>query len=100
VVGFDEESMANRKVPVRIIMIAGAIVLLGVLIYASRQQTQNEYEVCVTFKGALHCATASGATSAEAVRSAQDIDCEMLSNGRDENMVCLDSPPSSVRQVK
>ena len=92
--------MANRKVPVRIIMIVGAIVLLVVLVYSSHQQTQNEYEVCVTFKGALHCATASGATSADAIRSAQDIDCEMLSNGRDENMVCLDSPPSSVRQVK
>jgi hypothetical protein len=92
--------MADRKIQVRVISIAGAIVLLGVLLYSSRQQTQNKYEVCVTFKGAMHCATASGATSAEAIRSAQDIDCEMLSNGRDENMVCLDSPPSSVRPVK
>jgi hypothetical protein len=48
----------------------------------------------------MHCATASGATSAEAIRSAQDIDCEMLANGRDENMVCLDSPPSSVRPMQ
>ena len=92
--------MAGRKIQVRVISIVGAIVLLGVLLYSSRQQTQNKYEVCVTFKGAIHCATASGATSAEAIRSAQDIDCEMLSNGRDENMVCLDSPPSSVRPVK
>jgi hypothetical protein len=92
--------MADRKIQVRVISIVGAIVLLGVLLYSSRQQTQNKYEVCVTFKSAMHCATASGATSAEAIRSAQDIDCEMLSNGRDENMVCLDSPPSSVRPVK
>ena len=92
--------MADRKIQVRVISIVGAIVLLGVLLYSSRQQTQNKYEVCVTFKGAMHCATASGGTSAEAIRSAQDIDCEMLSNGRDENMVCLDSPPSSVRPVK
>jgi hypothetical protein len=92
--------MADRKIQVRVISIVGAIVLLAVLLYSSRQQTQNKYEVCVTFKGAMHCATASGATSAEAIRSAQDIDCEMLSNGRDENMVCLDSPPSSVRPVK
>lgn len=92
--------MADRKIQVRVISIVGAIVLLGVLLYSSRQQTQNKYEVCVTFKGGMHCATASGATSAEAIRSAQDIDCEMLSNGRDENMVCLDSPPSSVRPVK
>jgi hypothetical protein len=92
--------MADRKFQVRMIIVVGAIVLFGVLIYSSQQQTKNQYEVCVTFKGAMHCATASGATSAEAIRSAQDIDCEMLSNGRDENMVCLDSPPSSVRPVK
>jgi hypothetical protein len=92
--------MADRKSQVRMIIVVGAIVLFGVLIYSSHQQTRNQYEVCVTFKGAMHCATASGATSAEAIRSAQDIDCEMLSNGRDENMVCLDNPPSSVRQVK
>ncbi|MGA7855526.1 MAG: hypothetical protein WCA15_19570 [Candidatus Acidiferrales bacterium] len=92
--------MADRKFQVRMIIVVGAIVLIGVLIYSSQQQTKNQYEVCVTFKGAMHCATASGATSAEAIRSAQDIDCEMLSNGRDENMVCLDSTPTSVRPVK
>jgi hypothetical protein len=92
--------MSDRKFQVRMIIVVGAIVLFGVLIYSSQQQTKNQYEVCVTFKGAMHCATASGATAAEAVRSAQDIDCEMLSNGRDENMVCLDSTPSSVRPVK
>lgn len=92
--------MADRKFQVRMIIVVGAIVLFGVLIHSSLQQTQNQYEVCVTFKGAMHCATASGATSAEAIRSAQDIDCEMLSNGRDENMVCLDTPPSSMRPVK
>ena len=68
--------MADRKIQVRVISIVGAILLLGVLLYSSRQQTQNKYEVCVTFKGAMHCATASGATSADAIRSAQDIDCE------------------------
>lgn len=92
--------MADRKFQVRMIIVVGAIVLFGVLIYSSQQQTKNQYEVCVTFKGAMHCATASGATATEAIRSAQDIDCEMLSNGRDENMVCLDSTPSSVRPVK
>jgi hypothetical protein len=95
-----EVTMADRKFQVRMIIVVGAIVLFGVLIYSSQQQTKNQYEVCVTFKGAMHCATASGATSAEAIRSAQDIDCEMLSSGRDENMVCLDSTPSSVRPVR
>jgi len=92
--------MQNRKTPIRAIVSLGAAIFTGILLYSSFQQTKNEYEVCVTFKGALHCATASGATSQEAIRSAQGIDCEMLANGRDENIVCLDTPPSSERRVK
>jgi hypothetical protein len=92
--------MPKKSNPMRWIMILGGIVLVGVLIHSSIQQTHQQYEVCTTFKGGTHCATATGATSAEAIRSAQEIDCELLSNGRDENMVCLDGPPASVRQVK
>ena len=92
--------MQNRKTPIRAIVSLGAAIFTGILLYSSFQQTKNEYEVCVTFKGGLHCATASGATSQEAIRSAQGIDCEMLANGRDENIVCLDTPPSSERRVK
>jgi len=81
-------------------MALGGIALLGVLVYSSFQQTREQYEVCVNFKGASHCATAAGSNYNQAVRSAQEIDCELLSNGRDENMVCLDNPPASVRPVK
>jgi hypothetical protein len=52
------------------------------------------------FRGRSHCSTAAGATSSVAIRSAEEIDCQMLSNGRDETMVCLDTQPSSVREVK
>jgi len=92
--------MAISKNRMRAIIAVGAAVLVGVLLYSSIEQTRQQYEVCVTFKGAMHCATAAGATSADAIRSAQEIDCAMLANGRDENMVCLDVQPSSVRQVK
>jgi hypothetical protein len=92
--------MPNRNSQIRIIVSLGAASFIAVLLYSSLQQTKNEYEVCVTFKGVIHCATASGATSQEAIRSAQGIDCEMLANGRDENIVCLDTPPTSERQVK
>jgi len=54
----------------------------------------------VTFKNARHCAIAAGSSYDQAVRSAQEIDCQLLTNGRDENMVCLDRPPASVRPVK
>ena len=72
--------MPKRKTQIRIIVSLGAASFIAVLLYSSLQQTKNEYEVCVTFKGAIHCATASGATSQEAIRSAQGIDCELLAN--------------------
>ena len=92
--------MADRRTQMRMIMVVGAMVLVGILLYSSMEQTRNKYEVCVTFKGMVHCATASGATPADAIRSAQDIDCSMLANGRDEVMVCAGNPPSSTRQIK
>jgi len=92
--------MPKKSNQVRWITALVVAVLLGVLVYSSYQQTRERYEVCVTFKGATHCATASGSNYDQAVRSAMEIDCELLTNGRDENMVCLASQPKSVRVVK
>jgi len=92
--------MAKRSTAVRWIVALGAAALLAVLVYSSFEQTRQEYEVCMAFRGGTHCATASGASYSQAVRSAQEIDCQLLANGRDENMVCLDSPPASVREMK
>jgi hypothetical protein len=92
--------MAQRSSHVRWIIALGAIVLIGILAYSTLQQTRERYEVCMAFKGATHCATAAGSSYDQAVRSAQEIDCQLLSNGRDENMVCLANPPSSVRTLK
>ena len=84
----------------RSITVVGSMLLVGILVYSSMQQTHIKYEVCVNFKGMVHCATASGATAEAAIRSAQDIDCSMLANGRDEIMVCVGSPPASTREIK
>jgi len=84
----------------RWIIASGGLALIGVLLYSSFQQAHLKYEVCMTFRGGMHCATAAGASSTEAIRSAQEIDCEHLANGRDENMVCLDSPPTSIQKLK
>lgn len=92
--------MAAKSNRVRWIIAIGAVALVGVLVYSTLQQTREQYEVCVVFKGATHCATAAGSNYDQAVRSAQEIDCQLLSNGRDENMVCLASPPASIRPVK
>ncbi|HEX4003258.1 MAG TPA: hypothetical protein VHX36_11460 [Candidatus Acidoferrales bacterium] len=92
--------MAKKPNHIRWIIAVGAVVFIVVLGYSSFQETRTRYEVCMSFKGSTHCATAAGATHDQAVRSAQEIDCELLANGRDENMVCLDQQPSSVRPIK
>lgn len=92
--------MPKKPNQMRWIIALGGLVLIGVLLHSTFQATHVKYEVCMTFKGGMHCATAAGASSTEAIRSAQEIDCELLSSGRDENMVCLDSPPTSARELK
>jgi hypothetical protein len=96
----DSEGTVERKRPnVKLLILAGAVILVSVLIYSSMQQARLRYEVCVNFRGNAHCATASGATAEEAIHSAHDIDCSQLANGRDENMVCLATEPSQVRSL-
>jgi hypothetical protein len=92
--------MPSKPNQVRWIIALGAVALVGVLAYSTMQQTRQQFEVCVQFKGGSHCSTASGSSQDQAIRSAQEIDCELLANGRDENMVCLANPPSSVRHIK
>lgn len=92
--------MPNRSNHMRWIMVIGAIVLVGILLYSSFQQTTKKYEVCMTFRGTSHCSTATGASPDEAIRSAQGIDCQLVTNGRDELMACMDQPPTSSQQVK
>ena len=91
--------MATKPNTVRWIVIVGGVAFFAVLIYLSIGQMQQGYEVCVAFRGATHCATAKGSNRDEAVRSAQEIDCQMLATGRDQTMVCMSDQPSSIRQL-
>jgi hypothetical protein len=92
--------MAGKSKQLAWIIGLGAALFIGILAYSSFQATRDQYEVCMTFNGSSHCASASGTNYQEAVRSAQQIDCELLANGRDQNMVCLDQQPSSIRHEK
>lgn len=92
--------MVKKSTQMRWIVVLGGIAFFGVLLYSTLQQTQKEYEVCVNFKDRSHCSTARGSTAEEAIRSARDIDCGLITNGRDEVMACNDVQPASVRQVK
>ena len=79
------------------LILIGGLAFVGILIYSSFEQNRFHYQVCVNFHGRQECATASGRTQEDAVRAAQEIDCSALANGRDENMVCLATVPSSVQ---
>jgi len=91
---------SNRTKQMRWVIVFGGAALIAYLGYSSFMQTQKKYDVCMTFKGATHCATATGSTPEEAIRSAQEIDCELVTNGRDELTVCLDMQPSGVKEEK
>jgi hypothetical protein len=92
--------MAKQSTQMRLIVIVGGIVFFGVMLYSTFQQTHKEFEVCVTFRDRSHCSTARGSTAEEAVHSAKDIDCGLITNGRDELMACNDVQPTSVREIK
>jgi len=92
--------MAKKSTPMRWIMVLSGIVFFGVLLHSTLQQTQKEFEVCMTFRDRSHCATARGSTEEEAIRSAKDIDCGLITSGRDELMACGDTEPASVRQIQ
>lgn len=80
-------------------MAIAAALFVAYLIVSSVRQNQQTFEVCVDFRGTQHCASAAGTTKEDAVRSAQQIDCELLSRSREDNMVCLDRAPSSIKKM-
>lgn len=91
--------MSNKSKQLGWIIALGAAIFIGILVYSTFQATRDQYEVCMTFNGNSHCASASGTNYEDAVRSAQQIDCELLANGRSQNMVCLSQQPASIRHV-
>jgi hypothetical protein len=77
-------------------LLFAGLVFLAYLFYSTLQQDRFHYQVCVDFHGRQRCSSAAGKTPEDAIRAAQEIACTMLANGRDENMVCLGTPPTTV----
>lgn len=85
---------------IKLAIFAFVVIFIAVIAYSSYQATANRYRVCVDFQGRTHCAVAQGRTAQEAITSAQQIDCGLLANNRDELMVCSTTPPQSADPVK
>jgi hypothetical protein len=90
---------AGRRINMKWYIVVAGLIFVILMVYSSFRQSVYRVEACMDFHGNAHCAEASGQTRAAAIRSAQEIDCEMLANGRDENIACLDQQPSSVRDA-
>lgn len=75
-----------------------AIVAFGALLLFNTLSAQKaECTVCVEFKGARNCATASHANEDEAKQAAQTTACGVLANGMDESIACGRAVPASVQ---
>ncbi len=72
------------------------VLVVGALIYSTMGLQQYTVEVCMEFKGRTNCATASGTTEEEAVRTATDTACATISAGMTESIQCSRTPPVSV----
>lgn len=92
-------TLQARPVKMKWYIVISGLIFIAFLVYSSFHQSVYHYNVCMNFHGRTHCADASGPNRNAAVRSAQEIDCELVANGRDENMSCLDQPPSAVRPL-
>ncbi len=89
----------NMKKPVLAAILFGAAVL-GVIVYSSMGLRQFTYEVCMDYQGRTNCATASGTTQEEAIRTATDTACATISAGMTESIQCSSTPPARVTPVE
>jgi hypothetical protein len=81
------------------VAVAGAALLLLIL-WNTLQLSDYEYEVCMEFRGRSRCATAAAPNPEEAIRTGQQMACALITSGRDENILCLDTPPARVTPLR
>lgn len=81
--------------PGRLIGIVVVLALAAFLLWSTLASQKAECTVCVAFKGASNCATASASSPQEAARSAQTTACGVLARGMDESIGCANQPPIS-----
>jgi hypothetical protein len=76
--------------------IAAVVVLapvIGFVVYSSFQVSTVECEVCMQFDGRSTCRSASAARRDEALRSATDNACALLTSGMTNSIRCQQSEP-------
>ena len=86
-----------NKTTLVLLGIVGFVVFLAVMTYSMMGNRKIRVEVCVAFNGRNSCRVASGPTKDEAVRTATDNACALVSSGMTETMTCGHQPPASIK---
>jgi hypothetical protein len=79
-----------------LIVVAGALALIGVLIYTSLGLKRYTVEVCMEYAGMRSCRTASAETKELALRAAISNACSLISSGVTGTMACEREQPVKV----
>ena len=82
-----------------LLVVAGVVVFILALVYATLGGSSVRMEVCVTYGGQQECRTARGRTAQEAQRTAQENACALLARGMTDSIACQDKQPDSVRNL-
>lgn len=75
---------------------AVVLAFFGYLLWSTLASQRSECRVCVAYKGASNCATASAANKAEATRNAQTTACGILVAGMNDAIACGNAVPAAV----
>jgi len=76
-----------------ILAIVFGILILGVIIFQTMGLRQYECEVCMELDGRSKCMTVKGESEQQAMSTAKDNACALISNGRDELIRCTQQQP-------
>ncbi len=74
----------------------GFVAVIAYMVYSSFGFASVSCEVCMEFNGREDCRRARAASREEAIRTARDTACSLLSNGRTENIRCGATVPARV----
>lgn len=89
--------MAEGRTAGRKNLVAAVVVLVPIaafVVYSSFQVSAVECEVCMRFEGREMCRAASAASRDEALRSATDNACALLTSGMTNTIHCHQTEPT------
>lgn len=74
------------------------VAVIAMVVYLSMGLRQFTVEVCMEYNSRTNCATASGTTKEEAIRTATDTACATISAGMTESIQCSRTSPISITE--